>query len=75
MDKLDLLEEVCMQIRLDVERWEIDEVLKLLEHIPEDKLREYEKLRGTRSYKHRCPVAYERETDWRHDMRNIRRGE
>jgi hypothetical protein len=44
MDKKELLEEVCMQFRVDVENWEIDEILKLLEYVPEEKLRAYEKL-------------------------------
>jgi hypothetical protein len=46
MSKEELLEQVCLQFRVDVENWEIDEILKLLEYVPEEKLRAYEKLRG-----------------------------
>jgi len=41
MDKKELLEEVCMQIRLDVDNWEIEAVEELLACVPEENLRAY----------------------------------
>ena len=71
MDKKELLEEVCMQIRVDVENWEIEAIEELLACVPEEKLRAYlseaappsivqfEKYWGPRCEEHEegCPVC------------------